>query len=160
MGINLPCYTFSEIQGMKRFSAMKATSRACGVAARNNPVSCNFSLKPSKWQRQLAGIPFSLFLNPFLPKIEARVKGGSGVKLPHMSQSESYLSSAPQFVSATLVSWVLCCFQLCAEACDVIVVSQPWTNGTECPQERGAKPGLWVLLQGQHCPGEVMGIGQ
>lgn len=87
-GINLPCYTLSEIQG---FSAMKATSRACGVAARNNPVSCNFSLKQSKWQRQLAGIPFSLVLNPFLPKIEARVKGGSGVKLPHMNQSESYL---------------------------------------------------------------------
>lgn len=87
-GKNLPCYTLSEIQG---FSSMKATSRVCGVAARNNPVSCNFSLKQSKWQRQLAGIPFSLFLNPFLPKIEARVKGGSGVKLPHMNQSESYL---------------------------------------------------------------------
>lgn len=44
-GVNLPCYAPSELQG---FSAMKVTSRACDVAARNNPVSCNFSLKWSK----------------------------------------------------------------------------------------------------------------
>lgn len=153
MGNVLPA-PFPQQLMLQGFSAVKVTSRVCGVAARNNLVSCSFFLNWFKWQRQLASFPFSLFLNLFfLQKLRGMEKIALGLSCPMWSLEATLASWICPWVCVIEASQVAPSFQFCAESCYVIN-----SHNHEAAQECEARSELWLMLHRWHCNGEDTGI--